>query len=191
MTRMANSLSPTERRERVALPANHAKSHYVLATELDVNESTIRRDRRFLATPVEDRPVKKPKKGRTVRQLPPEKHLKRVLKAGQSLITQLTSVLADVVYILDNAGRFLHRYRGHVEDLPENLGTPSELIALARPKKPVEDDATGLEYRADWFANWLALCLPREKELQDHVLRDLSAWAREPRRFVHELNTYI
>jgi hypothetical protein len=81
----------------------------------------------------------------------------------------------------------LHRNRGHVEDLPENLGTPFELIALAKPKKPVEDDFTGLEYRADWFANWLAMCLPKEEELQDKVLREISLWAREPRRFVSEL----
>jgi hypothetical protein len=37
------------------------------------------------------------------------------------------------------------------------------------------------------FANWLALCLPREEELQDQVLREISLWAREPRRFVSEL----
>jgi hypothetical protein len=184
---MTVSLSPTERRERVALPANHAKSNCVLATELGVEESTIRRDRKFLATPVEDRPVKKPKKVRAVRQLTPEKRLKRLLKAGQSLITQQTSVLSDVIYILDKTGRFLHRNRRHVEDLPENLGTPSELIARAQPKRPVEDDYSGLEYRADWFANWLALCLPREEELQDQVLREISLWAREPRRFVSEL----
>ena len=49
MTSMASSLSPTERRERVALAANHAKSNRVLATELDVEESTIRRDRRFVS----------------------------------------------------------------------------------------------------------------------------------------------
>ena len=187
MTTMAISLSPTERRERVALAANHAKLNRVLARELGVDESTIRRDRIFLATPVEDRPVKKPKKVRTVREVSPEKRLKRLLKAGQSLITQHTAVLSDVIYILDKTGRFLHRNRPHVEDLPENLGTPFELIALAKPKKPVEDDSTGLEYRADWFANWLAFCLPKEEELRDKVLREISLWAREPRRFVSEL----
>jgi hypothetical protein len=41
MTRMAISLSPSERRERVALAANNAKSNRVLASELGVEESTI------------------------------------------------------------------------------------------------------------------------------------------------------
>jgi hypothetical protein len=191
MSVMASSLSPTGRREHVAFAANHAKSNRVLARELGVEESTIRRDRKFLATPVEDRPVKKPKKVRTVRELSPEKRLKRVLKAAQSLITQLTAVLSDVIYILDKTGRFLHRNRPHVEDLPENLGTPFELIALAKPKKPVEDDFTELEYRADWFANWLAMCLPKDKELQDKVLREISLWARQPRRFVSELMSRV
>ena len=191
MTSMASSLSPTERRERVALAANHAKLHRVLARELGVDESTIRRDRIFLATPVEDRPLKKPKKVRTVRELNPERRLKRLLKAGQSLITQHTAVLSDVLYILDKTGRFLHRNRIHVENIPENLGTPSELIALAQPKKPVEDDSSGLEYRADWFADWLAMCLPKEEELQDKVLREISLWAREPRRFVSELMSRV
>jgi IS30 family transposase len=55
MNRMAISLSPTERRERVALAANHAKSNRVLASELGVEESTIRRDRKFLLTPEDQR----------------------------------------------------------------------------------------------------------------------------------------
>ena len=56
MTRMA--ISQTERRERVALAVNHAKSNRVLGTELGAHESTILRDRKFLLTPKDQRPVK-------------------------------------------------------------------------------------------------------------------------------------
>jgi hypothetical protein len=72
MTRMAISLSPTERRERVALAANHAKSNRVLASELGVEASTIRRDRKFLLTPEDQRPIKMPRPKKAEHLPPPE-----------------------------------------------------------------------------------------------------------------------
>jgi hypothetical protein len=115
-----------------------------------------------------------------------DRRLKELLEVGQGWIYEQTSVLSNVEYILDKAGRFLYRERFIVENLPVSFRTPSELLAWARPKEPVEDDATGLEYIANWFARWLALCLPREDELQDEVLREISTWARSPPyRFVY------
>lgn len=102
MNRMA--LSQTERRECVALPANHANSNRVLATELDGEESTIRRDRKFLATPVEDRPVKRLKKGRAVRELSPDKHLKGLLKAADRWVAEEHLQLRTVEYAVHEAG---------------------------------------------------------------------------------------
>ena len=43
-------LSPTERRKRVALGVKAGKSNRAIAKELGVDEGTIRRDRKFLAT---------------------------------------------------------------------------------------------------------------------------------------------
>jgi hypothetical protein len=97
-------------------------------------------------------------------------------------------VLHDVgvEYILDKAGRLLYRDRFIVENLPKSLRTPSELLAWARPKGTVEDNAARVDYIANWFARWLALCLPREDELQNEVLRGISIWARSPPyRFVY------
>jgi hypothetical protein len=190
MTRMPIPLSTTERRERVALPINDAKSNYVLGTELGVNEATVRRDRTFLATPLKDRPVKKVKKVKPVRELSLDKvhdrRLKELLEVGQGWIYEQTAVLSNVEYILDKAGRLLNRDRFIVENLPVSLRTPSELLAWARPKVTVEDNAARVDYIANWFARWLALCLPREDELQDEVLREISIWARSPPyRFVY------
>jgi hypothetical protein len=47
----------------------------------------------------------------------------------------------------------------HAEKLPESLRAPYELMVWARPVRE-EDDVTGLEQYAHWFAHWLNLCLP-------------------------------
>ena len=48
------------------------------------------------------------------------------------------------------------------------VSTPYELMVWARPEG-AEDDVTGLEQYARWFARWLVLCLPEDEDLQDAV----------------------
>jgi FixJ family two-component response regulator len=82
----------TERRERVALVVTGGKSNRAIAAELSVDEATVRRDRRFLSTPLEQRPVKekKPKKVKPVRELSPDemhdRRLKELLKLAQEWV---------------------------------------------------------------------------------------------------------
>src|SRR5947209_20310514 len=77
--------SPTQRRKFVALSVKAGKSNRAIAQELDVDEGTIRRDRRFLAAPENEWPVKVPrpkkaKKARPVLELEPAELRKRRLK---------------------------------------------------------------------------------------------------------------
>jgi hypothetical protein len=179
-------LSPTERRERVALGVKAGKSNRAIARELGVDEKMVRLDRKFLATPVKDRPAaaarpKKPKKERPVRELPPEKvrerRMQSLLEVAQLWITREGLILPDIEYIVDKAGKLLYKDRLALENIPISLRSPSELIVWARPER-TEDDVTGLEHYGEWFARWLALCLRGEEELQDEVRRQISKWAR-------------
>jgi IS30 family transposase len=54
-------LTPTERHDFVALGVKTGKSNRAIAKELGVDEGTVRRDRKFLATPENERPVKVPR----------------------------------------------------------------------------------------------------------------------------------
>jgi hypothetical protein len=62
------------------------------------------------------------------------------------------------------------RYRDRIssEKLPASLRTPYELMVWARSRR-AEDDLTGWEQYANWFARWLVLCLPGDEDLQDEV----------------------
>jgi hypothetical protein len=73
---------------------------------------------------------------------------------------------------------YFDRHRLTADALSTDIWDPSELLVRVRPKQSMEDDATGLESLAEWFARWLALCLPGEEQLQDEVLRRISIWAR-------------
>ena len=66
--------------------------------------------------------------------------------------------------------KLLHVYRGRLtaERLPASLRTPYELMAWTRPVRS-ENDVTGLEQYAHWFARWLVVCLPGNEDLQDAV----------------------
>ncbi len=192
MRRAKTQLTPTERRERVALLVTAGKSNRAIAARLGVDESTIRRDRRFLEKAAKERSVKPAKRLRV--QLPPrplrpdplrKQRMDQLVEVAQSWFEKRTGVLSDVEYILDKAGKLLYAYRHKLPATATYPGTPSELLALARPK-PIEDDVTGLESQSVWFARWLALCLPRDEESQDEVLRGVSIWARSTwGRFVY------
>ncbi len=176
-------LSPSERRERVALGVKAGKSNRAIAKELGVDEKMIRLDLKFLATPENERPAKVPrsKKERPVCELNPEKFRERrmqsLLKVAQLWISREGLTLPDIEYMVDKAGKLLYEYRLVVENIPISLRSPSELIVWARPER-TEDDVTGLEHYGKWFARWLALCLRGEEELQDEVRRRILKWAQ-------------
>ena len=58
---MDHKFTLTERHEFVALAVKTGKSNRAIAKELGVDEGTVRRDRKFLATPENERPVKVPR----------------------------------------------------------------------------------------------------------------------------------
>ena len=77
-------LTPTERRKLVALGVEAGKSNRAIAKELGVAEKMIRLDRKFLATPENERPIKVPL---SKKQKRPQLHWKQMLTAVQLWIT--------------------------------------------------------------------------------------------------------
>ena len=180
--------TPTERHDFVALGVKTGKSNRAIAKELGVDEGTVRRDRKFLATPENERPVKvprpkKPKKERPVRELSPDerrrRRLQHLLTVVQLWITQESLILPDLEFVLNEAGKRLYKHRHSLSQFPAPVKSPDELLSLTRPTYAVEDYMPSkLGFYADWLARWLACCLPREEELQDEVLRQISIRAR-------------
>ena len=93
-----------------------------------------------------------------------------LLEAAQRWIYEQGLVLVEIEYILGQTGKLVELYRGRLtaEKLPPSLRTPYELMAWTRPVRE-EDDVTGLEQYAHWFARWLVVCLPGNEDLQDAV----------------------
>ncbi len=109
-------LSPTERRLRVALGVRLGKSNRAIAKDLGVDEGTVRRDRKFLATPKHLRPVKKgrPKKPKKVEPAynaddpdTVERDFRRGSKALKVWIAEEKMVLNEIEYVLHEAGKRL------------------------------------------------------------------------------------
>lgn len=99
-----------------------------------------------------------------------DRHLLTLFEAAQRWIYEQGLVLVEIQSILGQAGKLLDLYQGRLtaENLPPSLRTPDELMAWTRPIR-AEDDAMGLEQYAHWFARWLVVCLPGNKDLQDAV----------------------
>ena len=97
-------------------------------------------------------------------------HLLALFEAAQRWIYEQGLVLVEIESILGQAGKLLDLYQRRLtaENLPLSLRTPYELIAWTRPVT-AEDDDTGQEQYAHWFARWLVVCLPGNKDLQDAV----------------------
>src|ERR1035438_8616118 len=91
-----------------------------------------------------------------------------LLEAAQRWIYEQGLVLVEIEYILAQTGKLLELYRGRLtaEKLPPSLRTPYELMAWTRPER-AEEDVTGLEQYSHWFARWLVLCLPGDRNLLD------------------------
>jgi hypothetical protein len=170
-------LTPTERRKLVDLGIKAGKSNRAIAKEVDVDERMIRLDRKFLATPENERPFKipRPKKPKS-----PQLHWKQMLTAVKRWITQEGLIRPDLeLFVLPEADKLLHRNRRTQSQLQEPVKSPDELLSLTRPPYAVEDYMPSkLGFYAEWLAEWLACCLPREEQLQDEFLRQTSIWAR-------------
>jgi len=97
-------------------------------------------------------------------------HLLALFEAAQRWIHEQGLVLVEIESILGQAGKLLDLYQGRLtaEKLPPALRTPYELMVWTRPVR-AEDDVMGLEHYSHWFARWLVVCLPENKELQDAV----------------------
>jgi hypothetical protein len=94
-------------------------------------------------------------------------HILALFEAAQSWIHEQGLVLMEIEYILGKAGKLLDLYQGRLtaENLPLSLRTTSELMAWTRPAR-ANNDVTGLEQYAHWFARWLVVCLPVNEDLQ-------------------------
>jgi hypothetical protein len=99
-----------------------------------------------------------------------DRRLLALFEAAQRWIHEQGLVLVEIESILGQASKLLDLYQGRLtaEKLPPSLRTPYELMAWTRPVRE-EDDVTGLEQYAHWFARWLVVCLPGNKDLQDAV----------------------
>ena len=142
-------LTPTERRRCVALGVYVGKSNRAIAKELEVDEGTVRLDRKFLKTPEHLRPVKKerPKKPKKVRpaynpddDASLELHLRRMSKVLRAWIAEQNMVLTEIEYVLHEAGKRLYLGRDLISDIPLPTESPAELIAIARPDGSVWGD---------------------------------------------------
>ena len=180
--------SPKERRDFVALRVRAGKSNRAIAKELGVDEGTIRRDRKYLATPEHERPAKKPRppksaKPRLVKEVDPAelrvRHFQTMLKTIKRWLSEQNPILPDIDYVLHEAGRRVYEGQVFISQLMEPTHGPVELLSMARPNRQVEDYMPDrLEYCADWLARWLASCLPCDEAGRDELLRKTSIWAR-------------
>ena len=179
-------LSPAERRQRVAVGVKAGKSNRAIAKELvstrersGGTESTSRRPRTSALSGCQGQR----RSGRSGSLAPTkrrQRHQQHMLKVVQLWITQEGLLLPDLdLFVLPKAGKLLHQHRHSLSQLPEPVKSPDELLSLTRPTYAVEEYMPAkLGFYAEWLARWLACCLPREEELQDEVLRQISIRAR-------------
>jgi hypothetical protein len=181
-------LPPAERRKMAALGAAAGRSNRTIAKELGVSEVTIRRDLKHLAMPEGERPPRVPRLKPVREQLlfhemsadQHRHHLKRILKLARFWIVQEGFTLNELEeFILPEAGKHLYRYRGPLSKVRDTPESPEQLLLSTRPTRVIEQDMSAkLVFCAEWLARWLALCLPREQDQQEEVLRQISLEAR-------------
>ena len=171
----------------MALGVYEGKSNRAIAKQLDVDEGTVRRDRKFLNTPEHLRPVKKERTKKPKKVKPAynpddnaslELHQRRMSEVVRLWIAEQNMVLTEIEYVLHEAGKRLYLGRDRISDIPLPTKRPAELIAIARPDGSVWGDfVPNPDFWADWLARWLALCLPNQHALHQRLLNETSLWA--------------
>ena len=188
MNKIRSSYSPEERRRLVDCGVKAGKSNRSIAREMDIDEGTVRRDRKYLATPEHERSVRKERPRKIKAPVPMYtlgdaasliRQQRRVLKVLKQWITEQRMVLKEIEYVLDEAGKQLFRGREFVKSFPIPTRKPEELLALVRPDSSKWADREAPDYWAEWLARWLAVCLPAQQELHEEIQRETSLWARD------------
>jgi transposase-like protein len=112
MNKIRSSYAPEERRRLVALGVQAGKSNRAIARELEIDEGTVRRDRRYLATPIHERPIRKERPRKIKVPVPIYtlddratviRQKRRVLKVLKQWITEQRMVLYAIEEVLDKA----------------------------------------------------------------------------------------
>jgi transposase-like protein len=183
------SLSPEERRRLVAFGVHAGKSNRAIARELEVDEGTVRRDRKYLATPGRDRQVKKARSRKPKTPKPMYtvddratviRHKGRVLRAVKHWIEEKRGFHSEIETVLHEADRQLFQGRALMRRMPIPTQKPEELLLPTRPNSSKwEDHIPNPDYFAEWLARWLAVCLPAQEDLHDEILGEISQWARD------------
>ena len=189
-SRNQGKLSLIERRKQVALGVQAGKSNRTIAKELNVDEGTVRRDRKDLPAPVKQQPAKTSeiRSGKPQTVLPARNHevvksrdldTQSMIEAVKHWIKEEYMVLEEIEYVLHGVRKRLYFGRHAALSLPVRTEKPSELLAVARPRNRDQDEIIpNPDFWADWLARWLALCLPRQEEVQEEVLQQTALWAR-------------
>jgi hypothetical protein len=182
----------------VEAQAFFAKTHKTAARVVDTllndlfsnagDEGTVRRDRKYLETPENERPIRKawPKKQRKVKpaydpDCPAslELHVRRMLKALKAWIDREPIWNASIEDVLHCAGKLLFEGRGQISHFPVSVMSPAELLSPTRlTEAKWSDFPNSPDFFADWLARWLAVCLPRQDEIRYQVLKEASLWVR-------------
>jgi len=181
-------LTPTERRRLVALGVRAGKSNRAIAKELGVDEGTVRRDRKYRATPENQRPVKKERPKKQKKAVPAfdptssaslDLQVQRMHKAVKRWTVEEGLFLPNIEYVIDEAGKQLHFQRQLIPNFPIPIMKPAEVLQASRPQEMGEEYlATKLPFYALWLARWLACSLPGMDAMWSEFLRDMSIWAR-------------
>jgi hypothetical protein len=156
-----------------------------LQKELNVDEGTVRRDKKLLEMPEYLRPARKERTKKLKPVYDPidtaslELHLQHISKALRLWIVEENMVLNEIEYVLHEAGKRLYLGRDLVNGIPEPTESPSKLMIVTRPDGSVWGDfVPNPDFWADWLGRWLARCLPRQHELHQRLLKETSLWAR-------------
>jgi transposase-like protein len=185
---MTPKLSPDERRKLVALGVKVRKSNRAIAKELDVDEGTVRRDRKLLANPASERPIKEPWPEKLQKAVPAfdptssaglDLQLQRMHKTVKSWIAEEGLSLPNIEIVIDQAARLLYFERQSIPDFPIPIMKPAEVLHATRPRYAGEEYLPiKLSFYSHWLARWLACCLPGMDERWSEFLHDMSIRAR-------------
>ena len=103
-----------------------------------------------------------------------------MLKVSKKWIADRELAHADILDLLvPGVGKLLFHAQGLIGTFPESGLTPAELLPATRPPNLKQDYKPGempekLAACTDWFARWMACCAPRDEELRDEFLQQVT-----------------